>query len=492
MAEVSSTARSTSWGDHYLLLLSGVLLGYAILGKGFAYFGLPPIFIGEIVFSVGIVILLRTGCLVAVLASMPSLLLAAAMLWVLLRTLPFIDAHGVDALRDSVVIIYGGFAFIIIALLLEDPRRINTIIRYYGTFFMIYVPAIPFLFAFSHYMEESIPHVPGTTVPLIWIGPGEVAVHLAGAAVFVLAGFRKPTLVWTVLLLAAVLQGSAWSRGGMLAFVLPVTFAAILLGTIRELMVVLVIGLLIFAAAYMFEPVFNDYREANSSVERSVSTRQIVDNVASIAGRASEQTEDTKKWRLDWWDVIIKNTIYGPYFWTGRGFGLNLAEADGRTTGRSARPLRSPHDPGAGGRSGSGALGGPPRRVARHADARDVDSTPPRAGRLGQAVPVHRLLCRGDRHQRHVRRRSRGTRARRVVLVPVWVRHRLGHGPSNAAIRTGLAWLSGRTNLRQDAKGSEHDRIHRYADAQSRSICRASHRKRAEPTTRRVRADHRG
>jgi O-antigen ligase len=209
---------------------------------------------------------------------------------------------------------------------------------------IIYVPAIPFLFAFSHYMEESIPHVPGTTVPLIWIGPGEVAVHLAGAAVFVLAGFRKPTLVWTVLLLAAVLQGSAWSRGGMLAFVLPVTFAAILLGTIRELMVVLVIGLLIFAAAYMLEPVFNDYREANSSVERSVSTRQIVDNVASIAGRASEQTEDTKKWRLDWWDVIIKNTIYGPYFWTGRGFGLNLAEADGRTTGRSARPLRSPHN----------------------------------------------------------------------------------------------------------------------------------------------------
>ena len=34
--------------DHYLVLLGGALLGYAVLGKYFAYLGIPPLFVGEI------------------------------------------------------------------------------------------------------------------------------------------------------------------------------------------------------------------------------------------------------------------------------------------------------------------------------------------------------------------------------------------------------------------------------------------------------------
>src|SRR6266404_3843782 len=179
MTYISSTSRPTSLSDHYLVLLSGVLLGYAFLGKGFAYLGFPPIFIGEIAFFTGFVILLRTGCLIAALATLPSLALAAAMAWVLLRTLPFVGVYGFDALRDSVVIMYGGFAFIVIALLLEDGRRINTILRYYGAFLTIYIPAIPFVLAFSQYMSDYILLWPGYNVPLLLVQPPEVAVHLA-------------------------------------------------------------------------------------------------------------------------------------------------------------------------------------------------------------------------------------------------------------------------------------------------------------------------
>src|SRR5258707_13560936 len=114
--------------DHYLGLLSGVLLGYAFLGKGFAYIGYPPIFIGEIAFFTGFVILLWTGCLIAALTTLPSLALAAAMVWVLLRTLPSVSVYGFDALRASVVIMFWGFAFIVIALLLGDGRRTNSIL----------------------------------------------------------------------------------------------------------------------------------------------------------------------------------------------------------------------------------------------------------------------------------------------------------------------------------------------------------------------------
>jgi hypothetical protein len=332
-----------SLGDHYLVLLSGTLVGYAMMGKGFAYLGFPPIYMGEVTALAGIVIFLWTGCFIAALTTLPSLLMAALMIWVLLRTLPFVGVYGFDALRDSVVIAYGGFAFIVMALLLEDARRINTIVRYYGAFLNIYIPAIPFLFAFNHYLADYIPYVPGTTVHLLWIGPSEVAVHLAGAAVFALVTFRRVTPLWILLVSATVVMTSALTRGGMLAFALPVMFATLVLGKWRQLVTVLVVGLVIFVAAYTVENSFAEYREARSSTERSLSTRQIVDNVASIFGRAGEQTEGTKTWRLDWWNILINDTVFGPNFWTGRGFGLNLAAADHFGDRQNERPLRSPH-----------------------------------------------------------------------------------------------------------------------------------------------------
>jgi hypothetical protein len=129
MADISSISKPIRLSDQYLVLLSVVLLGYAMVGKGFAYLGLPPLFIGEIALSAGLVVALRTGCLVAALTTLPSLLLAAGMIWVLTRTLPYVGVYGFDALRDSVVIMYGGFAFVIIALLLEDHRRVNSMLQ---------------------------------------------------------------------------------------------------------------------------------------------------------------------------------------------------------------------------------------------------------------------------------------------------------------------------------------------------------------------------
>src|SRR5258708_4649922 len=239
MTYISSTTRSTSLSDHYLALLSGVLLGYAIIGKGFAYLGLPPIFIGEIAFFTGFVILLRTGCVIAVLASMPSLLLAATMAWVLLRTLPFVGVYGFEALRDSVVVMYGGFAFVIIALLLEDTRRINAIVRHYGAFLSIYVPTIPFVFAFSQYMSDYIPNCPEYNVPFLQIRAIEMAVHLTRAALFVLVGFRYASWLCILFVSASLMTASRSSRGALLAFVLPVIFAVIVLGQVRELSAVL-------------------------------------------------------------------------------------------------------------------------------------------------------------------------------------------------------------------------------------------------------------
>jgi hypothetical protein len=313
------------------------------MGKGFAYLGYPPLFVGELAFLSGIFVLLRSGCLLAVFAFGPSLLLIAIMGWTLLRTLPFVGTYGSDALRDSVIIMYGGFSFIVAALLIEDCRRINALVRYYNVFLGIYIPAVPFLFALS-WFGDDIPKVPGTTVSLIWLGPGEVGTHLAGAAVFALAGFYRPTPIWAACLLAALVMVSAVSRAAMLAFVVPVALAAIVLGKARMLAVTVATGLVLLAASYALETSFSSYHEPRSSTERHVSAVQLVENVASIFGRGGDQTEGTKVWREKWWNIIGDNTVHGPYFWTGRGFGVNLGFEDGFGSPHNERPLRSPHN----------------------------------------------------------------------------------------------------------------------------------------------------
>jgi hypothetical protein len=344
-AGVLDYAQKDPWSDRYLLFLLAVLAGYALMGKGFAYLGAPPLFIGEIALLLGTVVFLRMGLVFACLTTLPSLLLAAMMAWTLLRTLPFVRSQGFDALRDSVIIMYGAFAYIMIALLLEDARRLDTLIHYYARFLRIFVPIVPVLFGITHYTTDFLPNLPGTEVPILLLGAGEVPVHLAGAAVFALVGFYRPNVLWMIALLAAVLMASALNRGGMLAFAIPVFFAAIMNGKIRSLIRVLVAGLTIFVAAYAVEKSFTDTQDATAQKERQLRPSQFVANAESILGHSDQKLEGSRRWRLEWWDLIMEDTLYGgPHFWTGRGYGLNLALEDGFGGDRQANPLRSPHN----------------------------------------------------------------------------------------------------------------------------------------------------
>ena len=333
-------------GDRYLVLLSGLLLGYALIGKGFAYLGFGPLFVGEITFLTGLVVFFRTGCFFAPLATLPSILLVATMAWVLLRTLPFIDEYGLDALRDSVIVMYGGFTIIVIALLVEDSRRIKTLLRYYGLFLALFIPTIPFVYAVTFFLSDQVPKLPGYGVPILEVRSGEVSVHLVGAAVFALVGFRKATWLWLIPLLVTLAMVVTMSRGAMLAFFLPVLFAALMLGKLRQIATVLVSGAVILGAAYTLETTMFDQKEEMHSNDRAFSTRQIVKNAESVVGYSDRSLEGTKSWRIDWWTIIVNDTVYGPNFWTGRGFGLNLAYADGfmHVKDPDAPALRSPHN----------------------------------------------------------------------------------------------------------------------------------------------------
>jgi hypothetical protein len=99
----------------------------------------------------------------------------------------------------------------------------------------------------------------------------------------------------------------------------------------------------LFAALLTLESAFGHFEEAKDSIDRPISAHQIFENAKSIVGQSGRQAEGTKQWRLNWWDIIINDTVYGPNFWTGRGFGLNLADADGFSARNERPPTRSPH-----------------------------------------------------------------------------------------------------------------------------------------------------
>ena len=74
---------------------------------------------------------------------------------------------------------------------------------------------------------------------------------------------------------------------------------------------------------------------------RDLSIGQATENVASIfSDEEAEGLSGSKEWRLEWWGKIVDYTINGPYFWGGKGFGINLADDDGF---QSDGTLRSPH-----------------------------------------------------------------------------------------------------------------------------------------------------
>lgn len=327
--------------DRYVPLLAIGFAGYVLFGKSFAYLGLPPLFVGEMLFLLGILALLASGCATSLLATVPAMSAALLMGWVLLRTLQGIGTYKVDALRDGAVALYAGFAFIVAALILERPARIAQIMGYLRIQARIIIPLSILAFLVARFAGSSMPKLPGQDVEVISVRSGELAAHLCGALVLVLVGLCAVRRIWLVVSLGAALLIASQSRGGMLALLIPLVMAMVLTGQLRRLAVIGGVMALFMSMVYVADVEIDLPRG-----ERPISARAVLDNVASIAtSNDANNLDGTKLWRLSWWEAIRNYTFHGPYFWTGKGFGVNLAEADGFVVGleRGGPTLRSPH-----------------------------------------------------------------------------------------------------------------------------------------------------
>jgi hypothetical protein len=313
----------------FLAVLAILLSGYALFGRGFAYLGAPPIFVGEI------------GLLLAVAAIAVRvthvrlnglhLLLLAFMAWGLVRTIPYIPEYGVDALRDAVLWAYGLFALgVSFALRRSDLprvlgwyRRLAPLVVIVGPISLVAAPLLPFLD----------------------VKPGDLGVQLAGVAAFFLLGLAGPRLdafkanivPWFGWLGGAALVASL-NRGGLLAMA-TAGVAALFNRRLGRWVVPASIAVTLVLSALLVN--FELYIPGRP---RTLSAEQLIANISTVVqdDPQDQELEGTKEWRLAWWKVIIDDTIGGPDFWTGRGFGLNLAVADGFQL--SDPGLRSPHN----------------------------------------------------------------------------------------------------------------------------------------------------
>lgn len=335
---LKSAARRAA--DPYLFALALMLMGYALDGRGFAYVGIPPLFVGEAMLLIGLPILIGTRGWSALWARPQIWALSAFALWGIVRTVPYVERYGIDAIRDAAIYYYSAYAFIVAGLLLADPRRLATLLRYYKRFAGIFLICIPIVAAAYRFGHDSLPRWPWGDVPMIQEKEGDAMVHLGAIAAFYMSGLAGPIANWKPILLAidAACMGVI-DRAGIVAFA-----AAMSLGIVHnpsgkvgyKTLAVMLLGAALLAASGIDIVI-------PGGKGRSLSFEQIVTNVTSTFGDANNDGLDsTKEWRTNWWKDIIADTVYGSEFWGGRGFGINLADHYGYQV-QQDHSLRSPH-----------------------------------------------------------------------------------------------------------------------------------------------------
>ncbi len=321
------------------LSVVAILAGYAFLGRGLAHLGAPPIYVGEVV--LGIAVIAIAVSLSGARWSYVHLALAAFCAWGLVRTLPFIGSHGLDALRDAVA---WGYAIFAVAISLTvRPEHFEAILRLYRRATPMFVLWVPLAAVLAIGFSGLLPRAPGSEVPIVVFKGGDMGVHLAGVGAFMILGLGggaavafRDVVVWTAWLMAVVTAGAV-NRGGLLAASMMLASIAFVRVTARWFVLVFV-GLLLVTVAGLADP------RIDLGLSRRISVDQIVANVTSIFdSRAPEGLEGTKQWRLRWWNTILGYTLDGPHFWLGKGFGVNLADDDGFQL-TADHSLRAPHN----------------------------------------------------------------------------------------------------------------------------------------------------
>jgi hypothetical protein len=349
----SAAAQAPSPAPFALRALFVGLMLYAAFGKGFAYAGWPPVFVGEVLLATVLVASLRTRWALPTNAAAgitAGLLAMAAVQFVSDRlgaTVPLLET-----LRGLAPVYYSALAFGAYALLRDYELRVGrrAVIDAIGR---AAARAAPFVLGVLLVLSglllvrpPGLPVWPASGVPVLLTKPGDIAVALVLFVPLVrspaLAGKVRlpPSIVMTMVIFTGVLI-TFRSRGALLALVVglivarpnPVRIARGLLAATAVLLLLFVTGLRFEVSQR--EVSFDAARDAAASLVASQPDDEIGSNLVG-----------TRNWRAEWWSGIWDDATDERMVLHGHGWGDNLAVRYGviaPTSGDEARVLRLPH-----------------------------------------------------------------------------------------------------------------------------------------------------
>jgi hypothetical protein len=347
LARVPAAGGRTSAGFALGLLFVALVL-YAAFGKGFAYAGLPPVYVGELLLAV----LLFAACRPD--AAVPRS--AAALLAACLLGLAVVQA-GDDLLvgrepwleiaRGLAPLYYAGFAFATFALLRGFEGRVGfgpalaTVESALARVAPLLAVVVLALFVAPLANVPWTPTWPGSGAPLLVVKSTDLSVTLVLIAPALTRRTgperrRWPIMVWAVAALLAVFR----SRGALLGIVLGLLAAR---PHARRVVRGVVVGALVLVTLYVSDA-------SLATGRREVSFRAAVNSTASLLGENRDEGKlnfaANTNFRIQWWGDIWADVTARRMVWHGNGWGDNLAIRYGvKPTGsdRDPRVLRAPH-----------------------------------------------------------------------------------------------------------------------------------------------------
>jgi hypothetical protein len=326
---------------------------YAALGKGFAYAGWPPFFVGELLLVIVLAAAIRTPM------ALPRqwtawLALGLVGIAAVQATIESIDGGSsiLETVRGLAPVYYAGFAFGLYALLRAWEDRIGRPpvlaavedgLRMAAPWVLV---VLGVLAALAFQAPSWLPRWPVSGVPVMLTKPGDISVGL----ILVLGGLWAPgaataprwralmTAGWFVVAVLMVFR----SRGALLSLAAGiVVMRPNPLRLARGAFVATAVVVVLYATGLTV-----------GIGGREISYDAIGDAAASVLGgqgdgEISSNYLDTTNWRARWWEAIWDDVTADRMVVHGHGWGDNLAvryHVVAPVATDDPRVLRLPHD----------------------------------------------------------------------------------------------------------------------------------------------------
>jgi hypothetical protein len=334
------------WSKWILVLL----VGFALMGRSFAYLGVPPakLFVGDLTLAAFIVLhprkvfdpwvdaLIRSGPLGPV-----AWLLLASLFYGIFEVIrgTLLGFNPLIAMENLVFNVYPIYLFLGLCLGRRRPDLLLRFVQVFSICFCVYAPA------YMIFLNKLTVTMPGSEGVLLFGQP-------TGGGVIILALLcldPKPSRFWLPLAVAAAMLLAGQVRAEWAGMGLALLIWGILSKKIANVAMVAVAVAILLAAGFMLDINLPAPPQRGGNISsREIVARGLTAISPALAGEVTGSRHvgfyrGTITWRETWWRAIWANSQANyTNFFIGPGYGYLLKNLVGYL--KDTRDLRTPHN----------------------------------------------------------------------------------------------------------------------------------------------------